>query len=129
MLRRLLWNWYNRNMAKDKLIVDAKDQILGRLASSAAALLMGKGSAKFLRHIKEDWPVEIINASKVRVTGSKMEDKRYKRYSGYHSGLHTRSLEKEFARSPSAVIRRTIWGMLPKNKLRKRIIQNLTILD
>ena len=116
-------------MATSKLTIDAKDQILGRLASRAATELLGKNNPAFLKHIKESRQVEIINAAKIKVSGSKMKDKRYKRYTGYHSGLRERSLEKEFARSPSYVIRKTIWGMLPKNKLRKRIIKNLAVTD
>lgn len=125
----LLWNWFSLDMTASKMTIDAKDQMLGRLASRAAAVLIGKNSPAFLKHIKEDHRVEIINAAKVKVSGSKMKDKQYTRYSGYHSGLHKRSMGKEFARSPSYVIRKTIWGMLPKNKLRKRIIKNLTITD
>lgn len=116
-------------MTKSKLTIDAKDQTLGRLASRAASELIGKNSPAFLKYIKEDHLVEIINAAKIKVTGSKMKDKRYKRYTGYHSGLRERSLGKEFARSPSYVVRKTIWGMLPKNKLRKRIIKNLAVTD
>lgn len=114
-------------MVGNKLTLDATDQILGRIASRAAFLLLGKDNPAFLRHEKKKKLIEIINASKVKFSGKKLQVKSYKRYSGYHSGLSNISVLKEFTKNPSYVLKKTIWGMLPKNKSRKNIIKNLTI--
>ena len=113
----------------NKLVIDAKNQVLGRISSEAALWLMGKGSSTFERHKKYKKEVEIINAGKVKITGAKLAQKSYKRYSGYHSGLHKTSMQKVFSKNPADIIKKAIWGMLPKNKLRKVIIKNLKITN
>ncbi len=112
---------------KKSIIIDAKDQALGRISTLAAAELLGKSSPTFLRHQKEARIVEIINAAQIRFSGKKFAVKRYKRYSGYHSGLHEVKMSEQFLKNPASVVRKTIWGMLPKNRLRKQIIRNLRV--
>lgn len=114
-------------MPENKVTIDAKDQILGRIASYAASLLLGKDDPEFLKHIKKRRLVEIINAAKVKFSGKKLQTKIYKRYSGYHSGLKNISVMKEFEKNPGKVLVKTVFGMLPKNKSRKNIIKNLIV--
>lgn len=114
-------------MAENKMTIDANDQMLGRVASYAASLLLGKNDPAFSKHVKKRRLVEIINASGVKFSGKKLSTKIYKRYSGYHSGLRKISVLKEFAKSPGKVLKKTVFGMLPKNKSRKNIIKNLIV--
>ena len=116
-------------MPEEKLVIDAKSKSLGRIASAAAASLLGKNSPGFLRHKKEKRIVEVINAGKIKITGAKLMQKTYSRYSGYHSGLHKVKMSAMFSDNPNLVVRKAIWGMLPKNKLRKILIKNLKITD
>lgn len=116
-------------MAENKVTIDAKGEMIGRVASRAASLLLGKNDPAFLKHVRKQKLVEIINAASVKFSGKKLQVKSYKRYSGYHSGLSKISVMKEFASSPGKVLTKTVWGMLPKNKSRKNIIKNLIVKD
>lgn len=113
--------------ASEPVVLDAAGQTLGRVSSQAAARLMGKNKPTFSKNKKETFIVEIINASKVRVSGSKTLMKTYKRYSGYHSGLHEARFDRLFTKNPALVLKKAVFGMLPKNKFRRRLIKNLII--
>lgn len=106
-------------------VIDASDKILGRLATKAASLLMGKNKPQFSRHMDMGDFVIIINAEKVRVTGNKMKQKMYYRHSGYPGGLKSISLEKMMQEHPTRAIEHAVKGMLPHNRLgailRKRL--------
>jgi large subunit ribosomal protein L13 len=98
-------------------VVDADGQTLGRLATRIATLLRGKHRVTFSTHIDTGDPVIVLNASKIKVTGRKLQAKQYVRHSGYPGGMRTESLERLLARRPEEVIRRAVRGMVPQNRL------------
>lgn len=108
-------------------LVDAKGKILGRLATRVATILRGKHKVIFTPHIDCGDYVIIVNARDVRVTGNKMKDKMYKRYSGYPSGLKETPLEKLLQTKPQEVIRAAIKGMLPKGPLGRSMFTKLKV--
>ncbi len=98
-------------------VIDASDEVLGRLATRIAGLLMGKHKPMFCRNLDVGDFVVVINADKVRVTGNKAKQKMYYRHSGYPGGLKSVSLEKMMQTYPNRVIEHAVKGMLPRNKL------------
>ena len=98
-------------------LIDASDKILGRIAAKAATLLRGKHKPTFSPHLDMGDTVIIINAEKIRVTGKKMTDKVYLRYSGYPSGQRGLSLKEMLEKSPTKVLRLAINRMIPKGRL------------
>jgi len=108
-------------------IIDASDKILGRLATQAARLLMGKHKPTFCRHLDVGDFVVVINAEKVRVTGNKAKQKLYYRHSGYPGGLKSVSLEKMMQDNPTRVIEHAVKGMLPHNRLSASIMKRLKV--
>ena len=108
-------------------IIDASDKILGRLATQAAHLLMGKHKPTFCRHLDVGDFVVVINAEKVRVTGNKAKQKLYYRHSGYPGGLKSVSLEKMMQDNPTRVIEHAVNGMLPHNRLGASIRKRLKV--
>ena len=108
-------------------LVDAKDKVLGRLATKIASLLKGKDQVSFSPHVDMGSGVVVINSEKIRVTGKKLKQKMYKRFSGYPGGLKQESLESLLKRRPHEVLRHAVNGMLPKNKLGRRMIKRLKI--
>lgn len=108
-------------------IVDAKDKILGRLASKIATVLIGKGKVIYSPHHDVGDEVIVINASKVKTTGKKLTDKIYKRYSAYPGGLNTETLEAKMRKDPGYVIRHAVHGMLPKSKLGAKLLKKLKV--
>jgi large subunit ribosomal protein L13 len=110
--------------------IDAQNKKLGRLATEIAVLLMGKNRADFARNKIPEIKVKIVNAGKIFVTQKKQESETYKRYSGYSSGLKEPTMRKVIAnKGMREVLRVAVKGMLPKNKLRDRMMQNLIITD
>ena len=122
---------------KEWVIVDAKDQVLGRLGSKVAKLLRGKYKPNFTPHVDCGDNVIIINAEKVVLTGKKMTDKTYLRYTGYPGGqreatpeiLIKKSFNKHIKPGYHPLYLQTIKGMLPKNRLGRRIIGNLHVYN
>jgi large subunit ribosomal protein L13 len=108
-------------------VVDADGATLGRLATRIAALLRGKHRVTFSTHIDTGDPVIVLNASKIKVTGRKLQAKQYVRHSGYPGGMRTESLERLLARRPEEVIRRAVRGMLPQNRLGEQMIRKLHV--
>lgn len=108
-------------------IVDAKDQILGRLAVKVATYLRGKHKPIFTPFIDTGDGVIVINASKVKVTGRKLDQKVYRRYSGYPGGLREVTLSEMLAKSPTTVIRLAVQRMLPSGALGSDVIKKLKI--
>jgi len=98
-------------------VIDASDQILGRLATQIARLLIGKHKPIFSRNLDVGDYVVVINADKVRITGNKAKQKLYYRHSGYPGGLKSISLEKMMQTNPTRVIEHAVKGMLPHNRL------------
>lgn len=110
-------------------IVDAEDQVLGRMASQVAMILRGKHKPTFTPHLDTGDHVIIVNAGKVKTTGSKEMQKLYTRYSGYPGGLRTLNLQKIMLTKPERVILHAVKGMLPKNKLGRQMIKKLRIYN
>jgi large subunit ribosomal protein L13 len=108
-------------------VVDAEGQTLGRLASKIAPILKGKHKPIYTPHLDCGDFVVVINADKVRVTGRKMDQKFYYRHSGYPGGIKGISLRDQLARHPERVVQSAVRGMLPKNKLGRRMIKKLKI--
>src|SRR2546428_1703506 len=106
-------------------VVDADGATLGRLATEVAAILRGKHKATFSPHLDTGDPVIVVNASKVRVTGNKLQAKKYVRHSGYPGGLRSETLEQLLARRPEEVVRRAVRGMLPRNRLGQQMSRKL----
>lgn len=108
-------------------LIDAKDKILGRLAVDVANLLMGKGKPSFVPYLDTGDYVVVTNASKIKVTGKKQIQKRYIRHSGYPGGLKEETFDKLIARKPEKVIEHAVSGMLPKNKLGRKMVKKLHV--
>ncbi|HOX54860.1 MAG: 50S ribosomal protein L13 [Candidatus Omnitrophica bacterium] len=113
-------NWY---------IVDAKDKILGRLASKVASVLKGKDKAYYTPHLDTGDSVIVINAAKIRVTGKKLKDKTYLHYSGYPGGKKEYSLENMLKKSPRRVLELAVKRMLPSSNLGRKLLKKLKIYD
>jgi len=108
-------------------IIDAKDKILGRVATEIARLLMGKHKPLFARNMDVGDFVVVINADKFKVTGNKMKQKMYYRHSGYPGGLKTTRMDKVMEKHPTRIIEHAVKGMLPQNKLKARMMKRLKI--
>jgi len=108
-------------------LVDAKDKVLGRLATSVANLLRGKDKPYFDSSADLGDYVVVINASQIRVTGKKREQKIYFRHSGYPGGLKKETLKEILKEKPEEAVERAVSGMLPKNKLKKFWLKRLYI--
>ena len=112
---------------KEWFVVDAKDEVLGRLASKVALVLRGKHKPDYTPHVDCGDNVIVINAEKVKLTGNKLTTKEYIRHTGYPGGQRTETPENLLARKPEAVIERAVKGMLPKNRLGSAIFRNLYV--
>jgi large subunit ribosomal protein L13 len=108
-------------------LVDANNQVLGRLASQVAHILRGKHKTVFAPHVDAGDHVVIINANKIRVTGKKASQKRYTHYTGYPGGLRETSFESLLARHPERILEHAIRGMLPHNRLGRQMIKKLKV--
>ena len=102
---------------REWVLIDAENQVLGRLAVKAAQILKGKHKPQYTPHVDTGDFVVVINADKIRVTGNKAADKKYYRHSGYPGGLKEESFETAMQKHPERVIEHAIKGMLPKNTL------------
>jgi len=108
-------------------VVDASDVVLGRLASHVAVLLRGKHKPIFAPHVDTGDFVIVVNAAKVALTGTKLEDKRAYRHSGYPGGLRAVSYANLMATSPERVVEKAVRGMLPKNSLGRKTLRKLKV--
>lgn len=109
------------------MLIDAEGQTLGRLASQIATILRGKNKPMFTPHMDTGDNVVVINAEKVVLTGSKMTDKQYFSYSGYPGGEKFVNPETVLAKNPTFLITNAVKGMLPKNKLGRRLLTNMRV--
>ncbi len=114
-------------IAKDWLVVDATDVPLGRLATRVATLLRGKHKPAFTPHLDMGDNVIVLNASDVKLTGTKLETKEYVRYTGYIGGQKFTPLKKLMQNNPEEVVMRAVKGMLPKTKLGVKQLTNLRV--
>jgi large subunit ribosomal protein L13 len=106
-------------------VIDAKGKVLGRLATKVATLLRGKHKVDFMNHKDIGDVVIIKNVEKIVVTGKKEEKKKYRHHSGYIGGLKEETYKEVFKKDPSKVFRKAVYGMLPKNRLRRKQIKRL----
>jgi len=111
-------------------LIDANGQILGRLASEIATLLIGKHKPYFVSHLDCGDYVVVINAKEIKVTGKKETQKQYYRHSGYPGGFRQVNLKEQMAKDPRKIIEHAVAGMLPKNKLKdKRLVRLKIFID
>lgn len=110
-------------------LVDVEGQILGRISTTIAKHLMGKAKSNFVRNLDCGDYVVVINASTVKVTGKKEENKVYARHSGYPGGFRSETLKELRARRPEEVIRHAVKGMLPDNRLRDKMLKRMFVFS
>ena len=108
-------------------IIDAEGQTLGRLCTRLATVLRGKHKVDFTPHVDCGDNIIVINAAKIKLTGSKLDNKFYYRYSGYPGGLRARSARELLSTYPERVIEHAVKGMLPKNRLAREMIKKLKV--
>ena len=108
-------------------VVDAEGKVLGRLACRVARLITGKGKPDWTPHVDCGDHVVVVNAAKVRVTGRKLEQKVYRRHTGYPGGLKEVTLGKLLAERPERVIEEAVHGMVPKGRLGRRMVTKLKV--
>ncbi|MCB9193107.1 MAG: 50S ribosomal protein L13 [Flavobacteriales bacterium] len=113
---------------KEWLLVDAENEVLGRLATKLAMLVRGKHKGTFTPHVDCGDHVVVINADKVRLTGAKMADKEYQRYSGYPGGRTVEKASTLHRRKPTALVEIAVRGMLPKTRLGRAQFNNLHVV-
>jgi large subunit ribosomal protein L13 len=111
-------NWY---------LVDAEDQVLGRMASAIAVVLMGKDKPHYTSFLDTGDFVVVVNAEKIRLTGNKLDEKLYRSHSGYPGGLKEISARDLLKKHPERLIQNAVKGMLPKNKLGKKMFKKLKV--
>jgi large subunit ribosomal protein L13 len=113
-------NWY---------IVDASDAVLGRLCSQVAKVVRGKHKPSFTPHVDCGDKVIVINADKIRLTGRKMDTKQYIRHTGYPGGQRFSTPRQEMQKSSTRIIERAVKGMLPRNRLGRKLFNNLYVYE
>jgi len=127
MSKQKTWTAKAADLKSDWYVVDATDLVLGRLASSVARLLRGKHKPTFTPHLNTGDHVVVINAAKVKVTGSKLDSKVYTRYSGYPGGLRSRTLQRAQELDPTFPITNAVRGMLQRNTLGADMLTRLRV--
>ena len=115
------------DLNKKWYVADAQEAVLGRLSARIAAILRGKHKAIYTPHTDTGDYVIVINASKVRLTGNKLEQKTYVRYSGYPGGLRSVTAKTLLATKPEEIVRLSVRGMLPKNALGRKMLKKLKV--
>ncbi len=114
-------------VVQDWYLVDATDKVLGRLATQIATRLRGKHKPEYTPHVDTGDHIVIVNAAKIRVTGDKINQKKYYRHSGYPGGIKETVLSDELENNPERVIERAVKGMLPKNSLGRAMFRKLRV--
>ncbi len=112
---------------REWLLIDAEDQVLGRLATQVAAILRGKTKPQYTPHVDTGDFVIVINAEKIKVTGNKTTDKEYYRHTGHPGGLKKETFQEAIAKHPERVIEKAVFGMLPKNSLGRAMGKKLKV--
>lgn len=116
-----------KDIVREWFLVDAKDQTLGRLATEVARILGGKHKPIYTPHLDTGDFVIVINASKVKLTGDKLEKKKYYRHSGYPGGLKEESYTNLLREKPDFVVTKAVKGMLPSNRLGRAMLKKLKV--
>ena len=114
-------------MERKTQTIDATNKILGRLAADIAFILQGKNKTDYVPYLDTGDDVIVTNISKIHLSGKKKETKKYYHYSGYPGGLKETSYKKLVERDPVEAFRRAVYGMLPRNKLRKKMLNRLEL--
>jgi len=114
-------------VVQDWYLVDATDKVLGRLATQIATRLRGKHKPEYTPHVDTGDHIVIVNAAKIRVTGDKINQKKYYRHTGYPGGIKETVLSDELENNPERVIERAVKGMLPKNSLGRAMFRKLRV--
>ena len=114
-------------IAKDWLVIDASGVVLGRLATQVATFLRGKHKPTFTPHLDMGDNVIVINAREIKLTGQKLDQKVYLRYSGYMGGQKQIPMKKLMTERPDEIIKHAVKGMLPKNRLGRQLLTNLRV--
>jgi large subunit ribosomal protein L13 len=114
-------------ITREWVVMDASDQVLGRLATEVARLLRGKHKPDFTPHLDTGDFVVVINAGKIRLTGAKMDDKVYYRHSGRPGCLKSETARERMDKYPERIIQAAVWGMLPKNRLGRKLLKKLKV--
>ena len=117
----------SNEIVRDWYVVDAKDKTLGRLASSVAQILRGKNKVNFSPNLDMSDFIIVINAEKIILTGNKENTKEYWRHTGYPGGQKTVSYKKMLDEKPDQIIRTAVKGMLPHNKLGRKLLNHLKV--
>ena len=117
----------NESVERNWYIVDAEDQVVGRLATKIATVLRGKHKPSYTPHVDTGDCVIVINADKIRFTGAKMDQKEYITFSGYPGGQKRRTAKEMMAKKPIAIIENAVRGMLPKNRLGRAMFRKLFV--
>lgn len=118
-----------QTVKKEWVVIDATDQVLGRLASRISLILRGKNKTNYTPHVDCGDNVIVLNATKVRLTGKKMTDKVYVRYTGYPGGQRFATPKELLKRKPLSVVEEAVRGMLPKNRLGAELFRNLYVYE
>ena len=126
-IRQKMYHPKNSELKPEWRVVDAEGKTLGRLSSEIATVLQGKHRAGYVSYLNTGDYVVVINAKKIRVTGNKLEQKKYYRHSGYHGGLKETNLQELLSTYPERVIQQSVKGMLPKNTPGKRMLSRLKV--
>jgi len=117
----------SKDVRREWLVVDATDKVLGRLASEVARRLRGKHKPEYAPHIDTGDHIVVVNADKIRVTGSKLDNKVYHRHTGYPGGIRSVVLKDLLRSKPERVIENAVRGMLPKNPLGRAMFKKLHV--
>ncbi|MEE8605921.1 MAG: 50S ribosomal protein L13 [Candidatus Aminicenantaceae bacterium] len=117
---------------KDQIIkkwwlVDAENRVLGRLATEIAILLRGKRKPEFVNFLDSGDFVIVINAERIKLTGKKIEQKKYYSHSGYPGGIKEKTMKELMETKPEEIIKKAVWGMIPKNKLGREVYKKLKV--
>jgi len=112
---------------REWLVMDASDKVLGRFATEVARLLRGKHKPEFTPFLDTGDFVVVVNADRVRMTGNKLEDKKYYRHSGRPGSLKVETAKERMEKYPERVIQAAVWGMLPKNRLGRKLLRKLKV--
>jgi large subunit ribosomal protein L13 len=108
-------------------LIDADGKILGRLATEVSLLLRGKKKPQFVNFMDTGDFVIVVNAEKIRVTGNKLDQKKYYSHTGYPGGIKEKNLKELLEKKPEEVIKKAVWGMIPKNKLGRAVFSKLKV--
>jgi len=109
------------------LLINAEGRILGRMATEVADLIRGKRKPQFTSHLDTGDFVVIVNAEKIKVSGRKLEQKKYYSHSGYPGGIKEETLKDLLERKPEEVVKKAVWGMIPKGKLGRALYKKLKV--